>query len=232
MELCLAHLGFRDYQTALDLQRKLWELRVGNYIPDALLLVEHDHVITLGKSADRRNLLLPAHQLIALGMPVYEVERGGDCTYHGPGQVVGYPILKLQNARGTIAQFVARLEEVMIKTLDGFGITSRRRAGLPGAWTGQNKIGSLGVAVRRWVTFHGFALNVNTELSRFGFIKPCGQDWTVMTSMEQILGHEVDMAEVTGAVSRHFVEIFEAKVISRSVEDIAQTGLAVVKFLY
>lgn len=226
MELRLAYSGFTDYLETLRLQRKLWELRTGDGLPDTLLLTEHDHTITMGRNADKNDLLLSADELISRGIPVYAVERGGECTYHGPGQLTGYPIIRLQNERGAISRFVTRLEDVMIKTLFGFGIGGARRDGLPGVWAGEKKIGSVGVAVRRRVTYHGFALNINTDLSYYRFVRPCGMDWQVMTSMEQILGHRVNMAEVTSAVLRNFVEIFEAEVSSRNVEDIAQTGLA------
>lgn len=226
MELQVVNLGFKGYKSILDLQRKIWELRGENYLPDTLLLVEHDHTITLGRSADKEDLLLTPDEIQNLGISVYEVERGGECTYHGPGQLVGYPIVKLENERGIISLFVAKLEEVMIKTLEEFGIMSSRRVGFPGVWVGQQKTGSVGVAVRRWVTYHGFALNVNTDLSFFRFIRPCGQDRQVMTSMAQIMGQNLDMAEVASAITRQFSEIFGARIISVDDKDVAQAGVA------
>lgn len=226
MELCLADLGFKDYKATLDLQRKLWALRADGCLPDTLLLVEHDHTITLGRSAKSSDLLLAPDKLADIGIPVYDLERGGECTYHGPGQLVCYPIIKLPNERGAVSTFIHRLEEVMVRTLDEFGIVCTRKAGEPGAWVGQKKIGSVGVAVKRWVTYHGLALNVSTDLSQFRYIRPCGKEWQVMTSMEQVLGRKVEMKEVGEAISHSFAEIFKIKVILKSAQAIAQTGMA------
>ncbi|MDP2916720.1 MAG: lipoyl(octanoyl) transferase LipB [Dehalococcoidia bacterium] len=228
MELSVINLGFRDYASTLELQRRLWERRVEDCIPDTLLIVEHDHAITLGKSADRKDLLLSADELRRLGIAVHEVERGGECTYHGPGQLVAYPIIKLGNERGVISRFIAGLEEVMLRTLGESGIMGFRKTGAPGVWLGDKKIGSVGITVRKWVSYHGFALNVNTDLSYFRFIRPCGQDWQVMTSVAQVLGREVDFNGVAAAAARLFARVIKNNIRIIAVDDrsIAKAGMA------
>jgi lipoate-protein ligase B len=160
-------------------------------------LVEHPHVLTLGRGARRENLLASAD------MPVFEVERGGDVTYHGPGQLCGYPILYLREDERDVHLYLRRLEEAIIGTLAEFAIAGERRPGLTGVWVGARKLASLGVAVRRWVTLHGFALNVCTDLERFSAINPCGLSASVMGSMTGVLGRPVAVAEVRAPLLRH-----------------------------
>ena len=166
---------------------------------DALILVEHDHVITLGRKTTPENFK-------PQDIPVFQVERGGDATYHGPGQLVGYPIVRL--ATPNVQRFVRDLEEVLIQATRGFEIEGARVEGHPGVWVGGKKVASIGVAVTNWVTYHGFALNVNTDLSYFALIKPCGLDPEKITSMKKVLGKAVPLDEVKRAVVAKFTEVF------------------------
>jgi lipoate-protein ligase B len=198
----LVDLQTRDYKESWELQHALVELRARALVPDILLLVEHPHVITMGKSAKPENVL-------SQRFPVYEVERGGDVTYHGYGQLVGYPIMDLTQRDKDIRRYVRGLEATIIEALNHFGISSQRIEGRTGVWVGQQKkIASIGVAVRSWVTFHGLALNVSTDLSCFSTINPCGYDSGVMTSMTEQLGKQVSMAEVKGPLTSAFEHVF------------------------
>lgn len=188
------------YGPVLDLQRRLVSERGAGALPeDALLLVEHDHVITLGRKTSPENFK-------PQDIPVFQVERGGDATYHGPGQLVGYPIVRLQTPN--VQRFVRDLEEVLIRSTRRFGIDSARLEGHPGVWVGERKLASIGVAVTGWVTYHGFALNVDTDLSYFRLIRPCGLDSERMTSMEKVLGKELPFGEVKERVVQDFAEVF------------------------
>jgi lipoate-protein ligase B len=198
----LVDLQTRDYNETWELQLRLVELRARGLVPDVLLLVEHPHVITMGKSAKPENIL-------SKDFPIYEVERGGDVTYHGYGQLVGYPIMNLTSRDKDIRRFVRGLEATIIETVDHFGISAQRIEGRTGVWIGeQKKIASIGVAVRSWITFHGFALNVSTDLSCFSTINPCGYDSGVMTSMTEQLGRPVSVSEVKGPVANAFAHVF------------------------
>jgi len=188
-------LGVVDYKEAWDLQRKLMELRAADQIPDTLILLEHDHVITLGRKTSPENFRPQS-------VPVHQVERGGDATYHGPGQLVGYPILKL--ADHDVRRHVVLIEDSLINTVRRFGIDATIVFGHPGIWVGGNKLASIGVAVTNWVSFHGFALNVNTDLSYFELIRPCGLDPSTMTSMEKLLGRRLEMEVVKAALVEEF----------------------------
>jgi lipoate-protein ligase B len=198
----LVDLQTRDYNETWELQLRLVELCARGLLPDVLLLVEHPHVITMGKSAKPENIL-------SKHFPIYEVERGGDVTYHGYGQLVGYPIMNLTPPDKDIRRFVRGLEATLIETLDHFGISAQRIEGRTGVWLGeQKKIASIGVAVRSWITFHGFALNVSTDLSCFSTINPCGYDSGVMTSMTEQLGRPVSVSEVKGPLANAFAHVF------------------------
>jgi lipoate-protein ligase B len=198
----LVDLQTRDYHETWELQLRLVELRARELVPDVLLLVEHPHVITMGKSAKPENIL-------SKNFPIYEVERGGDVTYHGYGQLVGYPIMNLTQRDKDIRRYVRGLEAALIETLDHFGISAQRIEGRTGVWMGeQKKIASIGVAVRSWITFHGFALNVSTDLSCFSTINPCGYDSGVMTSMTEQLGRPVSVPEVKGPLANAFAHVF------------------------
>ena len=206
-------LGIVGYQEALDLQRQLVEARKQGRIPDQLLLLEHPPVITLGARNHnaRTNVLETAESLARKGVGLFEAGRGGDVTYHGPGQLVGYPILELPVDRRDVHRYVRDLEEVLIQAVSGFGITAGRIPGLTGIWVGDNKLAAIGVRLSRWVTSHGFALNVNTNLSHFGLIVPCGIADKGVTSLARVLGRPVAMAEVMDAVERHFARLFAAE---------------------
>jgi len=200
----LVDLETRDYKETWDLQLRLLELRAQALLPDILLLVEHPHVITMGKSAKPENVLSKT-------LPIYEVERGGDVTYHGYGQLVAYPILDLSSRNRDIRQYLRKLERVLIGTLAHFGITAQRIEGRTGVWIGQKKIASIGVAVRSWITFHGFALNVSTDLSYFSKINPCGYDSAIMTSMTEQLGRGVSISEVKALLIHCFENVFDTE---------------------
>jgi lipoate-protein ligase B len=186
--LNLLDLGTVDYKETWDFQKKLVAMRTLDQVPDTLLILEHNHVITLGRKTSPENFK-------PQNVPVYEVERGGDATYHGPGQLVGYPILKLEDH--DVRKHMVSIENSIINTVRQFGVEgSTIIEGRPGVWVGEKKLASIGIAVTNWVSFHGFALNVNTDLSYFGLIKPCGFDPNRMTSMESLLGKKVGMREV------------------------------------
>ena len=199
-------LGVREYGEVWQLQRDLVAARQRDEIPDTLVLVEHPHVITLGRGTHRENLLRPDD------MPVFEIERGGDVTYHGPGQLVGYPILLLRDGERDLHRYMRNLEEALIRALGDLGLPASRRPGWTGVWTespaGPRKLASLGVAVKRWVTMHGFALNVATDLARFAAIHPCGLDAAVMTSVSACLGRPVTLDEAMPPVVARFAEVF------------------------
>ncbi|HUR95655.1 MAG TPA: lipoyl(octanoyl) transferase LipB [Gemmatimonadales bacterium] len=188
-QLGVADLGRRPYDEILELQRALCRQRIaGELTHDLLLLVEHDPVVTLGRGTRPTSLPLDAAELKRRDVAVAEVERGGDVTYHGPGQLVGYPILQLREHREDLHWYLRRLEAALMAALDRLGVPSERRAGLTGVWTRGRKIASLGIHVKQWVTFHGFALNVSTDLRSFDLIVPCGIDGVTMTSIAAELG--------------------------------------------
>lgn len=207
-------LGVVDYQAALDLQRELVDQRKRGDIDDQLLLLEHPDVITLGVKTrnDRSHILESDESLAEQGVAVFETGRGGDVTYHGPGQLVGYPIIDLKPDRCDVHRYVRDLEEVLIRAVGTFGITAGRVNGLTGIWVGpagrEAKLAAIGVRISRWVTSHGFALNVNTDLSRFGLIVPCGITDRGVTSIERLLGRTVPMDEVVNAVVDAFSLVF------------------------
>jgi lipoyl(octanoyl) transferase len=203
-------LGLIGYQEALDLQARLVEDRKHGRIPDQLLLLEHPDVITLGVKTrnDRSHVLATPDALAAQGVDVFEAGRGGDVTYHGPGQLVGYPIIDLKPDRCDVHRYVRDLEDVLIAAVAEFGITATRERGLTGIWVGTEKLAAIGVRISRWVTSHGFALNVSTDLSRFDLIVPCGLTDRGVTSMARQLGRFVPMAEVQAAVIRQFTAVF------------------------
>jgi lipoyl(octanoyl) transferase len=207
-------LGLVGYQAALDLQKELVEQRKQGLISDQLLLLEHPHVITLGARNHNAssNVLETPDALARRGVAVFETGRGGDVTYHGPGQLVGYPIVELPRARRDVHRYVRDLEEVLIQSVSDFGIAASRVPGLTGIWVGNDKLAAIGVRISRWVTSHGFALNVSTDLSHFGLIVPCGIADKGVTSMERLLGRPVPMAEVVERVERRFKRLFPESV--------------------
>jgi len=207
-------LGLLDYDAAIDLQRTLVEDRRAGRIGDTLLLLEHPPVITLGaKTRGRReHLVATPEQLAEAGVAVYETGRGGDITYHGPGQLVGYPIFDLRPDRCDVHRYVRDLEDVLIRAAATLGVAAGRVPGLTGAWAGptgrEEKIGAIGVRISRWITSHGFALNVSADLDRFTWIVPCGIADRGVTSIERVLGRHVMMSDVADAVARATAEVF------------------------
>ena len=208
---CIIHLGVMDYQEAWDLQHDLWAKRVQGALPDLLLLLEHPHVITLGRRGNRSHLIVSSEVLEAMKIPLFHVERGGDITYHGPGQMMVYPILDLKDYGYRLIRYVDQLEEVTLRVLKDFGIEGRRDPANRGIWVGNDKIASIGVAIKRWVSFHGLALNYETDLKYFDLIDPCGLAGTKMTSMEKVLGEKVSKAALIERICSHFGDIFESE---------------------
>jgi lipoyl(octanoyl) transferase len=212
--LTVRRLGLIDYQAGLDLQAELVAQRKRGEIGDQLLLLEHPDVITLGVKTrnDRSHVLASDDELLRQGVGLFETGRGGDVTYHGPGQLVGYPIIDLKPDRCDVHRYVRDLEDVLIRAVAEFGIAAGRVQGLTGIWVGpagsETKVGAIGVRISRWVTSHGFALNVNTDLSRFGLIVPCGIADRGVSSMQELLGRPLAMAEVEDAVVRAFQAVF------------------------
>ena len=196
------------YAEALRLQAEKVVLRKAGAVPDTLLLLEHPHVYTLGRNARGENFLVSKESLAAQGAQVYETDRGGDVTYHGPGQLVGYPIFDLTKHRRDISWYMRSLEEVMIRVAADFGIDAGRVQGAPGVWVGNQKLAAMGVHVSRWVTSHGFAFNVSTDLRYFENIVPCGLAGRGVTSLEKLLGGPVEMEAVIERVAGHIGEVF------------------------
>jgi len=206
--LTVQRLGRIAYSDALALQEELLEQRTEGRIHDTLLLLEHEPaVITLGRGAKEEHVLLSREALALQGIELHESGRGGDVTYHGPGQLVAYPIIDLKPDRQDVRKYVAALEEVMIRIAASYGITAGRVAGLNGAWVGDHKLGAVGVRIRRWVTMHGLALNVSTALDAFDLIVPCGIRDRGVTSLERELGRSVPMDEVIDRAVTAFTEV-------------------------
>lgn len=201
-------LGRVPYREAWELQHRLFEQRAASAIPDTLLLVEHPPTITLGRAGGRDHLLASAEELATRGIEVLEIDRGGDVTYHGPGQVVAYPILDLSRLLPDLNRYVRALEETMMRVLRDHGVEPERVAGMSGVWVGGAKVGAVGVRVKEWITMHGFALNVNTDLSGFGLIVPCGLHGRPVTSLARLLGHPLDLAEVRRQVASALAGVF------------------------
>jgi lipoyl(octanoyl) transferase len=213
-------LGLVPYGEALELQKHLVERRRAGEISDQLLLLQHPPVITLGVKArnSRANVLATPQALAAAGVEMFETGRGGDVTYHGPGQLVGYPIVDLKPDRCDVHQYVRDIEEVMIRVAARFGVSAGRVDGLTGIWVGREKLGAIGVRIARWVTSHGFAFNVTTDLAQFGLIVPCGITDRGVTSLEQLLGRTIAMSDVEDAAVQAFADVFEREPAAIAVE--------------
>ena len=207
-------LGIVPYEQALELQRTLVDARKAGSIPDQLLLLQHPPVITVGAKVrnDRSHVLATQEALDAAGVGLFEAGRGGDVTYHGPGQLVGYPILDLRPDRCDVHQYVRDLEQVMIDAAAAFGVEAARVPGLTGAWVGRDKLAAIGVRISRWVTSHGFAFNVSTDLAHFRLIVPCGIADRGVTSLSHLLGRDVHLDAVEEAVITAFADVFERAV--------------------
>lgn len=215
--LTVHRLGRVEYRDGLELQRQFQEARIEGSICDSVLLLEHPPVLTLGRGAHATNIIAPADQLAALGVETFETDRGGDVTYHGPGQLVGYPMLFLPPGKQDVRRYVRTLEEILIRTLSDFGVTATRIEKWPGVWIaesrcgGPRKIGALGVHLSRWYTKHGFALNVHPDLSHFQLIVPCGIREAGVTSISEELGRAVTLLEVEERLLIHLAAVFESE---------------------
>ena len=217
---CYEDLGRLPFAQAWELQRNVAAQRKEGRISDRLLFVEHPHVITLGRNAQEQHLLLPKENLERLGIDFEETNRGGDVTYHGPGQIVAYPIIDLREWKRDVVAYVRALERVMIDAVAEFGVEAGTVKGATGIWAGEAKAGAIGVHISRWVTSHGFALNVSTDMRYFGYIVPCGLHKPV-TSLERLLGHAPERDAVISALVRSFGRVF-----GRTMEPLAGRPLA------
>lgn len=207
-KLVYCDLGLIDYKDAWDLQKSIHQLRTENKIDDILPLLEHPHTYTLGKTADKQNLVGDKKYLAENKISVYDIDRGGDITYHGPGQIVGYPIINLTNWKQDTHKYLRSLEEVIIKVCREYGLTGKRVEKFTGVWIDERKICAIGIKVSRWITMHGFAFNVNTDLKLFNGIIPCGISDKEVTSLNRELKIEVSLAEVKEKIIHHFVNEF------------------------
>ena len=205
----IVDLGIIDYGKAWELQHQLWSRRAEGALPDLLLFLEHPHVITLGRRGNRSHLIASPEVLEEMKIPLFHVERGGDVTYHGPGQIVVYPIFDLKEYGYRLIRYIDQLEEVILRVLKDFGIKGRRDPLNRGVWVNGEKIASVGVAIKRWVTFHGLSLNYETNLQYFELINPCGLEDKKMTSMGKILGIGISREQLIERIGFHFKQIFE-----------------------
>lgn len=207
-KLDYSDLGLVDYKIAWDLQKEIFNLRLNDELNDTLFLLEHPHTYTLGKVADKENLISNEDQLKELGINVYEIDRGGDITYHGPGQIVGYPIIKLTDWKQDTHEYLRGLEEVIMMTCSEYGISTERNSKYTGVWIGSKKIAAIGIKVSRWITMHGFAFNINADLNYFGGIIPCGIRDKEVTSLQKELGREINLSEVKEKLVGNFKNVF------------------------
>ncbi|MFQ5593069.1 MAG: lipoyl(octanoyl) transferase LipB [Anaerolineae bacterium] len=206
----LLNLGLLSYDEGLELQHRIVEARKNGQLDDVLILAEHEPVITLGRQADETNIIAAPELLDELGFQVRRVERGGDVTYHGPGQLMGYPILNLRNYRKDVGWYIRSLQKVLVRTLADFGIIAEARTGVDtGVWVGNDKIVAIGARIEEWVSYHGFALYVDPIIPHFDLIVPCGLDDKGTTGMRQVLGEPVDMGAVRSAVAKYFAAVFD-----------------------
>jgi lipoyl(octanoyl) transferase len=217
--LQVRRLGLVAYADGLELQRRLVEDRKADRIPDTLLLLQHPHVLTIGVKKDGRDHILASpDRLTALGVEVFETGRGGDVTYHGPGQLVGYPIIDLNPDRRDVHRYVRDLEDVMIRVCADYGLEARRIKGFSGAWIADEKIGAIGVRISRWITSHGFAFNVATDIDFFNLIVPCGIADKGVTSLASQLGHAPAMSEVEDRFVARFATVFDRQPVIAATE--------------
>jgi len=224
--LTYGDLGFIDYKEAWDLQKEIFSKRVSCEVEDYLLLLEHPNTYTLGKTAHKENLIGSEEYLNQNQISVYEIDRGGDITYHGPGQIVGYPIIDLNNWFKDTHKYLRALEEVIIKTCSEYGLNCERNPKHTGVWIGDRKIAAIGIKVSRWITMHGFAFNVNTDLNLFNGIIPCGIQDKSVTSLREELDKEIDIQKIKEKLLKNFYDVFNySKVITLQREEIIQTSL-------
>jgi len=210
--MLFCRLGTVDYAEAHRLQKELQAKRISGEIGDTVLLLEHPPVLTMGRSAKEQHVLAAPEVLAARGISVHEVGRGGDVTYHGPGQLVAYPIIDLKPDRRDVRKYMWSLEETMIRTCADFGLLATRMEGLNGAWVGDRKVGAVGVRISRWVTMHGLALNANSDLTHFDLIVPCGIQDKKVTSLSAEIGRTVFATDVIDPLARHFAELYDTDV--------------------
>jgi lipoate-protein ligase B len=226
MPICeTSQIGFVPYGEAHELQKDLVERRKRDEIPDQFLLLEHPHVITLGRAANRANILVDDAARARLGVELFDTGRGGDVTYHGPGQLVGYPIIKLLPGHQDVRRYVRNIQEVLVRAARDFGVEAEPRDGdYIGVWVGDEKLAAIGIRISRWVTMHGFAFNVATDLDYFQLIVPCGIRGHGVTSLKKILGKDVELREVARRIAHHFGEVFDRKIVDRQAPGISGTG--------
>jgi len=210
-----------DYERALALQMRICENKKRESAPDVLLLLEHPPVITLGRNGDWHNLVVSEEMLKARGVTRHHVDRGGDITFHGPGQLVGYPLLKLERHEQDVHRFMRHLEETIIRTVAEYGIEAWREEKMTGVWTTDGKICAMGIHISRWVTLHGFALNVNTDLSYYDLIVPCGLVGKSVTSMQAMMGREIELKQVAEKLKGHFGRIFGRTMVEETPDQLA-----------
>ncbi len=204
-------IGRIEYNNAYSIQKELVAKRISGQIPDTLILLEHEPVITVGRGGSLSNVIISEDERLKEKIALFKINRGGDVTYHGPGQLVGYPILDLNGYGRDIHKFLRLLEEVIIKVLAGYGLKALRLRGLTGVWVGRKKIASIGVGVRKWISFHGFGLNVAPDMRYFSFINPCGLGDGKMTSMKELLLCDLPLEDVQEKVIKNFSEVFNVK---------------------
>ena len=214
-----------EYTEICHLQERLHQKRLHDSIPDVLLFLEHFPCITIGSAGGHHNILASNDTLEKFGITVHETSRGGNVTYHGPGQLICYPILSLEGKQRDLHAYAHNMEEVIIRTLQHFAIKAGRKANYPGVWVGGSKIGALGIAVRKWTTMHGVSLNVCPDFRHFSCIVPCGISGHGVTSMEQVLGHTVDCAEVRMVMCRSFADIFQMRLDAGQLQDVIEENI-------
>lgn len=220
-ELWVVTQGITPYSEALELQRRLAAARIaGEVAQDVLLLLEHDPVVTLGRSSKEKHVVASKDFLASRGIEVFEVERGGDVTFHGPGQLVGYPIIDLKRHKQDLHWYLRQLEQAIISTLGVFGVAAEPNPGYTGVWTKGRKIASIGVHARDWVTWHGFALNVSTDLSFFDVIIPCGIPGVVMTSLERETGADTSVEDVAAEFGEQFSKLFSLVAVETATDSL------------
>jgi lipoyl(octanoyl) transferase len=213
-KLSYCDLDFIDYKEAWDLQKSTFELRHNKKLTDIIFLLEHPHTYTLGKTADKKNLIGSDEYLKQNKISVYDIDRGGDITYHGPGQIVGYPIIDLNEWQNDTHKYLRGLEEVIIRTCGYYNIVGTRVPKYTGVWIENRKIAAIGIKVSRWITMHGFAFNINTDLSLFSGIIPCGISDKEVTSLQKETGREIDIQEVKSLLVKNFKEVFSYEVLT------------------
>lgn len=218
-------LGLVDYGEAFRLQRSIAAARERGLLPDLLVTLQHPPVVTLGRRANRLNILAPDEQLLREGITVHQSSRGGDVTYHGPGQLVGYPILALRGLGMGASRYVHTLEQVIMDVLGDLGIESQQDPGYVGVWVGDEKIAAIGVAISGGITTHGFALNVDPNLSHFGLINPCGITDRGVTSISRLLGRQIEVPEVVPLIEKHFGRRFGLSMAACPPHELARAGI-------